>query len=148
MTPQTKPIVMKKKILFVVSLLFGLMFINSGLNKFFNYMPVPKDMPQDMIKLMTAFMEIKWLMPLVAIAEIVGGLLVITNRFRALGAIIILPVMVGIVLTHILYMPSGLPLALVLFAINIWIIIENRHKYLPLVNGDIHNRNPVSANRM
>ena len=28
---------MKKKILFGVSLLFGLMFINSGLNKFFYY---------------------------------------------------------------------------------------------------------------
>jgi putative oxidoreductase len=124
---------MKNKILFVVSLLFGLMFINSGLNKFFNYMPMPKDMPESLMKLMQAFMQITWLMPLIAVAEIVGGILVITNKYRALGAIIIFPVMVGILLTHIVNAPSGLVIALVLFAINIWIIIENRAKYLPMI---------------
>jgi putative oxidoreductase len=124
---------MKKKILFGVSLLFGLLFINSGLNKFFNYIPMPKDMPENMIKLMAAFMEIKWLMPMVAVAEIIGGLLFITNKYRALGAIIIFPVMIGILLTHILYAPSGLPLALVLMAINLWVIIENREKYMPMI---------------
>ena len=124
---------MKKKILFGVSLLFGLMFINSGLNKFFNYIPMPKDMPESMMKVMSAFMEIGWLMPLVAVAEIVGGLLFITNKYRALGAIIILPVIIGILLTHIVTAPSGLPLALVLLAIEIWVIIENREKYLPMI---------------
>ena len=124
---------MKKKILFGVSLLFGLMFINSGLNKFFHYMPMPKDMPENMMKLMGAMMEIGWLFPLVAVAEIVGGILFITNKFRALGAIIIFPVLVGVLLTHILVAPSGLPMALVLLGIEIWIIIENREKYLPMV---------------
>jgi len=124
---------MKKKILFIVSLLFGLMFINSGLNKFFNYMPMPKDMPENMIKVMTALMDIGWLMPLIAIAEIIGGVLFITNKFRALGAIIIFPVLIGILLTHILIAPSGLPVALVLFGIELWVIIENREKYLPMI---------------
>ena len=124
---------MKKKILLVVSILFGLMFINSGLNKFFNYMPMPKDMPEKMIKVMTAFLEIGWLFPLIAVAEIVGGILFMTNKYRALGAIIIFPVMVGILLTHIFIEPSGLPIALVILAIEIWVIIENREKYLPMV---------------
>jgi putative oxidoreductase len=124
---------MKKKILFGVSILFGLMFINSGLNKFFNYMPMPKDMPENMMKVMTAFMEISWLMPLIAVAEITGGLLFITNKYRALGAIIIFPVMIGILLTHIIIAPSGLPIALVLLAIEIWVIIEDREKYLPMI---------------
>jgi uncharacterized membrane protein YphA (DoxX/SURF4 family) len=124
---------MKKKILFGVSLLFGLVFINSGLNKFFNYMPVPKDLPENLMKIMTAFMQIGWLMPLIAVAEIVGGLLFITSKYRALGAIIIFPVMIGILLTHTINAPSGLPIALVLLAINLWVIIENREKYLPMV---------------
>ena len=124
---------MKKKIILVVAILFGLMFINSGLNKFFNYMPVPKEMPEDMMKLMTSFLSIKWLMPLVAVAEIIGGVLFITNKYRALGAIIIFPVMIGIVLTHIVNLPSALPLALVLFAINLWVIFENREKYMPMI---------------
>lgn len=124
---------MKKKILFVVSLLFGLMFINAGLNKFLNYMPMPKDMPESMMNLMTAFTSIGWLLPLVAVAEIVGGILFITNKFRALGAIIIFPVLIGIVLTHIVNEPSGLPIGIALLAIETWVIIENREKYLPMI---------------
>lgn len=124
---------MKKKILFGVSLLFGLMFINAGLNKFFNYMPVPNDLPENLMRVMKAFMEIGWLMPLVAVAEITGGILFITNKYRALGAIIIFPIMIGILLTHIIVAPSGLPMALVLLAIELWVIIENREKYLPMI---------------
>ncbi|HAF31259.1 MAG TPA: DoxX family protein [Bacteroidales bacterium] len=124
---------MKKKILLVISILFGLMFMNAGLNKFFNYMPVPEDISENMMKLGAAFMEIGWLMPLVAVAEILGGLLFMTNKYRALGALIIFPVMIGILLTHIVNDPSGLPLALVLLAIDLWVIIENREKYFPLI---------------
>ena len=96
-------------------------------------MPMPKDLPESMMKVMGAFMEISWLMPLIAVAEIVGGTLFITNKYRALGAIIIFPVMIGILLTHIINAPSGLPIALVLLAINLWVIIENREKYLPMI---------------
>ena len=125
---------MKAKILFVLCLLFGLMFINAGLNKFFNYMPMPKDMPESMTKVMAAFMEIKWLMPLTGAVEVIGGILIIFRKYRALGAIIILPVMVGILLTNIVNAPSGLPIALIMMAINVWVIIENRAKYLPMIN--------------
>jgi uncharacterized membrane protein YphA (DoxX/SURF4 family) len=137
---------MKSKILFVICLLFGLMFINSGLNKFFNYMPAPKDLPADLLTVMGAFMTISWLMPLVAIAEIVGGLLFIFPKTRALGAIIIFPVMIGVLLTHIYYAPSGLPIPLVLFVILIWVMIENRRKYLPLISSEpvVINRNVTS----
>ena len=125
---------MKNKVLFVACLLFALMFINSGLNKFFHYMPMPKDMPTEMMQFMGAFMEMRWLLPLVALIEIVGGVLFIPAKTRALGAIIILPIMVGVVLTHVTVAPSGLPVALVLFVINLWVIVENRNKYLPMVS--------------
>jgi putative oxidoreductase len=124
---------MKNKILFGISLLFGLMFINAGLNKFFNYMPLPDDMPENTMKMFTAIVEIKWLMPLIGVAEILGGILFITNKYRALGAIIIFPVMIGIILAHIFVAPEGLPIALVLFAILVWVIFENRKKYLPMI---------------
>ena len=108
------------------------MFINAGLNKFLNYMPVPKDMPENVMVLFGAMMQIKWLMPLIGVAEIVGGILVIIPKYRALGAIIIFPVMTGILLTG-LTLSSGLILSLVLSAILILIIIENREKYLPMI---------------
>ena len=123
---------MKQKIIFVLSLLFGLMFINAGLNKFFNYLPAPKNLPESLQKMMAAFMQISWLMPLVGVAEVVAGLLFIIPKTRALAALMIFPVMIGILLTN-LAVPSGLPIALALFAINVWVIYENRQKYLPMV---------------
>lgn len=127
---------MKQKILFVVALLFGLMFVNSGLNKFFNYMPMPDDMPEDMMKMFTGMMAIPWLLPLIGVAEIVGGILFIISKYQALGAVIIFPVMVGIILTHLTVAPSGLPIALVLLAILIWVIVENREKFLPMIGSN------------
>jgi len=124
---------MKNKILFVLCLLTGLMFINAGLNKFMNYMPMPKDMPQNMVKVMQAYMEIGWIMPLVGVAEIVGGLLLIFGRTRALGAVVLVPVLTGILLANISMAPSGLPIALVLTAIVVWVIIDNWEKYLPMI---------------
>ncbi|MGH1520240.1 DoxX family protein [Chryseobacterium sp. JK1] len=124
-----------KIVKFIVCLLFGLMFINAGLNKFFNYMPMEKPTPEQM-KLFTAFSEISWLMPLVGTVEVIGGLLFIFPKTRGLGAIVILPVMVGIV-THVLTMdksPMGMGIAGVMFLINLWMLIDNREKYKHLVS--------------
>lgn len=119
---------MKQKILMIVSLLFGLLFINSGLNKFFNYMPVHDDLPENLLNLMNHFMQIGWLMPLVAIAEISGGILVMFSRTRALGAIVLFPIIIGILLTHLIQAPSGLPMAIIVFTVLLWILWENRTK--------------------
>jgi len=124
---------MKQKIIFVLSLLTGLMLINAGLNKFLNYIPVPEDLPENMKRINEAFMEIGWLLPLIGAAEILGGILFIIPKTRALGALVIFPVMVGILLTHIIIMPAGLVMAIVLMAINLWVIYENREKYLPMI---------------
>jgi len=124
---------MKQKIIFGLSLLFGLMFINAGLDKFFHYMPMPEKMPEEMLKAFNAFMQIGWLMPLVGAAELIGGVLFILPKTRALGAVVILPVMVGIVLTNTVTDRTGMPIALVLFAINLWVIYENREKYNPMI---------------
>jgi uncharacterized membrane protein YphA (DoxX/SURF4 family) len=124
---------MKAKILFVLCLLAGLMFINAGLDKFFHYMPAPKEMPEKMVKAVKAFMEIGWLMPLVGVIEIIGGLLLIFTRTRALGAIVLLPVLTGILLADISMAPSVLPMVFAIIAIILWAIIDNREKYLPLI---------------
>jgi len=84
---------------------------------------------------MVSYMEFGWLIPLVATVEIIGGLLLITNKFRTLGAIMIFPVVIGILLTHITVAPDGLPIALILMAINLWVIIENREKYMPMIQN-------------
>lgn len=125
---------MKTKILFVVYLLFSLMFINAGLNKLFNYIPIPDDLPEKMQQMNAAFEEIFWLMPLVGVIEALGGILFIIPRTRALGAIMLFPIMVGIMIVHLTVAPEGLILASVFFAINIWAIYENKEKFMPLIS--------------
>ncbi len=117
----------------VICVLFGLMFLNGGLNKFFNYIPM-QEIPADQLKVMTAMMTITWLMPLLATMEIIGGILVAVPKTRALGAIIIFPIMIGILLHHIIIAPEGAIMAVVLFLINIWIIADNWGKYKPMVS--------------
>ena len=126
---------MKNKIIMIVSIAFGLLYLNAGLNKLFNYMPMPKDIPENMLKVMAAMTEMKFLLPLVAVAEIVGGILFFFKKTRPLGAIITFPITVGILLTNLILVPSGIPMGVVLFLINGWIIYENREKYLPMING-------------
>ncbi|HRV54186.1 MAG: DoxX family protein [Flavobacteriaceae bacterium] len=123
---------MKTKILLILCVLFGLMMVNAGLNKFFNYMPMPEDITDEQMALFGAFGTIKWLMPLVAVVEIVGGILFMIPKYRAFGALVILPVMVGIIVHHAVHEPSTMGIALVMFIINIWVLIDNREKYAPI----------------
>ncbi len=125
---------MRSKILFVLCLLAGLTFINSGVDKFLHYMPVPKQMPEKVIKAGMAFMTIGWVLPLVGSAEIIGGTLLIFRKTRALGAVILLPVQAGILLANINMMPQALPIVIILIAITSWVIIENWRKYLPMIS--------------
>ncbi len=96
-------------------------------------MPVPEGLPEELVKDNMAFAEISWLMPLVGFAEILGGLLILFPKTRALGALVIFPVMIGVLLTHITVAPDGLVMALVIWTFLLWIILENRHKYLTLL---------------
>lgn len=97
-------------------------------------MPMPK-MTAEQMKLMEAFVRISWLMPFIGIVEIIGGLLFILPKYRALGAIVIFPVMVGIIIHNAIYEPAGLAIALPFFLINLWIIGDNWGKYKPMINA-------------
>jgi uncharacterized membrane protein YphA (DoxX/SURF4 family) len=123
---------MKNKILFVVSLLFGLIIINGGLNKFLKYIPL--EMDKTAMDLMNIFKSSGWIFNLIAIVEIIAGILIIIPKTRALAAIMIFPVVIGIVLFHIFQDPANMIMSFVLLAINLWIIFENKEKYMPMIN--------------
>ncbi|MBK7969286.1 MAG: DoxX family protein [Bacteroidetes bacterium] len=124
---------MKNKIVNVLCILMGLLFINGGLNKIFKYIPTPDDLPENLQKLNDAFETIGWLMPLVAIVELTGGILFAIPKTRALGAVVLFPVMTGILLVHIFNAPEGLPMAIILMGLNLWILFENRDRYMAML---------------
>jgi uncharacterized membrane protein YphA (DoxX/SURF4 family) len=95
-------------------------------------MPPPENMPESLQKAFGAFMQIGWLMPLVGVVEVIGGILFIIPKTRAFAAVMVFPLMVGIMLTNTVTDTSGMPIALVFFAINLWVLYENRAKYEPM----------------
>lgn len=120
----------------IVFVLFGLMFINAGLDKFLHYMPMPP-MDAEMQKTGEAIMALKWIMPLVATIELLSGILVIFPKTRALGAIMVFPVMIGIMCHNATFTsmgPTGLIIGGVLFLINIWMIMDNWSKIKSLIS--------------
>jgi putative oxidoreductase len=124
--------VMKEKILMVLCLLFGLGMIVFGANKLVPFMPMP-ELTEQQKTLFGAFGTIKWLMPLIGVIEILGGLLIAIPKTRALGAIIILPVMTGIIIHNITYDPAGLAIPAVFAIINILAIADNKNRYMPMI---------------
>lgn len=117
----------------VVFVLFGLIFINAGLDKFLHYMPMPP-MEGEMKKIFDAIITLKWVMPLAGFVELVAGILVLFPKTRTLGALMIFPVLIGILCHNATFMPEGLAIAGVLFLINIWMIADNWTKIKSILN--------------
>lgn len=112
--------------------LVGLAMVVFGLNKFLNFLPMP-EMPQAAQEMFNHFMGIGWLMPLVAIAEIVGGILLAWPKTRALGAIVLFPIIIGIVAHHF-HMGDLIqgPVPLFLLVI-LWAILDSKDQYMPMI---------------
>ena len=96
-------------------------------------MPMPEDMPAEAIQVFEALMTFKWLMPLIAVVEIIGGVLIAIPKTRAFADLMILPITVGILLTHLVNMPDGLIMGIVLFSVNLWVLWENKEKYQAII---------------
>lgn len=121
------------KIVSIAAVILGVMMVVFGLNKLVPFLPMPAPTPEEM-KIFTALLTLGWVLPLVATIEIVGGVLLVFPRTRALGAIVLLPVMTGIVLHHVVHAPATLLMPLILFAIDIAVILMNTRKYLPMIS--------------
>ena len=91
--------------------LLGLMFLVFGLNGFLHFLPMP--MPTGpALQYMTVLSTSHYFVP-VFLLQVIGGALLLTNRFVPLALVLLGPVIVNIILYHILMAPQGLPLALV-----------------------------------
>src|SRR6187397_2708997 len=84
----------------VVRVLLGLMFLVFGLNGFLNFMPAPKDMPQDIMTVTGALMKAGY-MTVVSGTEVLVAVMLLTNRFVPLALALLAPIVVGIITFHI-----------------------------------------------
>jgi len=76
--------------------------------------------------------------PLIAITELIAGVLLLTKRYTAVGAVLMMPITVNIFLFHMFLDTAGMGMAIVLLLllINIAILVSEKKRLYPLCGCD------------
>ena len=121
-----------KVVTIIARVLLGLMFVVFGSNIFFHFIPMPPlpaTLAGDFSK---ALMQSNY-MYVIGLLQVIGGLLILIGRFVPLGLTLLGPVIVNILLFHIFLDPSGLPMALVVSALALFLLWRYRTNFAGLV---------------
>ena len=109
----------------IARLLLGLIFVVFGLNAFLQFIPMGPPPTGLAGQFIGALFQSHYLW-VVAVLQIVGGALLLVNRYVPLGLVLLGPVIVNIVLFHSFLAPQGLPMAL--FAAVLWLVVFVGHR--------------------
>jgi putative oxidoreductase len=108
----------------VARLLLGLVFFVFGLNGFLNFIHAP--LPTGLAgQYLNALIQSHYIF-VVAAVQVIGGALLLVNRYVPLALTILGPMLVNILSYHVFLNLTGLPLALVV--ILLWAILAWRHR--------------------
>ena len=121
----------KKWICYGFQILFGLIIILSGTNKFFDFIPIPYEGLAG--EVMVGLVKAGYLMPLVALLEIGIGILFISNILVPIAALLLAPLSINFVGFHLALDIAGIAPAAFIFIANVYFIFLHRNKYLILL---------------
>ena len=117
----------------ITRVLLALILVIFGLNKFFNFLPMPP-MPEAAQGFMGALIETGYLMLFVAIIEIILDIFLLLNRYSTLILILIFPVLLNAFLFHLFLDLKGTGGALLTISLNIFLIVRSFDKYKILLS--------------
>ncbi|MBC9795613.1 DoxX family membrane protein [Sinomicrobium weinanense] len=135
----------------VLRLILGGMLVYGGFAKFSKPVPEPTQIIEqvqkgedltsniDLLKMRNYIFGMKqtgYFWPFLGIVEFLAGILLLSQVFGALGAIVALPVTLNIFLFHFFLKPGDMPgllQTLGLLAINIWLIAAAYSRWKPLL---------------
>jgi uncharacterized membrane protein YphA (DoxX/SURF4 family) len=115
-------------------ILLGLIFFVFGLNGFFQFLPQPP-VPEKALAFLGALVGTGYMFPLIKVVEVVGGALLLSNRFVPLALAVIAPNVVNIVLFHTVLAPAGLPIALMVLALQVFLAWSYRDAYASMLRA-------------
>jgi uncharacterized membrane protein YozB (DUF420 family) len=96
----------------------GLVFFVFGLNGFLHFIQQPTP-PAPALAFFGALSATGYMLPLVMGTQLLVGALLLSNRFVPLALALIAPTIVNILAFHVALAPAGLPLALVVLALEL-----------------------------
>src|SRR3982074_908334 len=114
-----------KILVLIARLLLGLIFVVLGLNGFLNFLsmgPMPTGLAGQFIGALI-LSHYYWV---VAVLQIAGGLLLLSNRFVPLALVLLGPVIVNILLYHLFLNPAGIGPAILVTIL--WFIVFYGHR--------------------
>jgi putative oxidoreductase len=117
-----------KYAILIVRVLLGLVFVVFGSNAFLHFIPVPP--LQGQAGAFTGALISSGYIYAIAALQMLGGLcLLIGARLVPLGLTLLGPVIVNIVFYHIFLDPSGLPMAIVITILSLFLLWVYRYKF-------------------
>jgi len=120
----------------IIRVLLGLMFLVFGLNGFLNFMPVPKDLPPDVITVSTGLMKGGYL-AVVSATEVIVAVLLLTNRFVPLALALLAPIVVGILTFHIAIALATIVPGLVVLVMELYLTWAYRGAFRPMLRAKV-----------
>src|ERR1700710_519899 len=103
----------------IARILLGLLFLVFGLNGFLHFIPMPP--PTGLAGQYMGALYVSHYLTVVFLVQVVGGALLLANRFVPLALTLLGAVIVNILLFHSVLAPEGLPLALV--TTLLWLVV-------------------------
>ena len=116
----------------IVRSLLGLMFVVFGSNILHPFIPMPPP-PEGPAGDFTKAMFVSHYLYVVGALQLLGGALLLIGKFVPLGLSLLGPVIVNILLFHIFLEPKGLPMALVVSALALFLLWSYRKAFAGLV---------------
>ena len=121
-----------KIVTIIARVLLGLMFVVFGSNIFLHFLrmpPPPATLAGDFSK---ALMQSHYIY-VVGLLQVIGGLLLLIGRYVPLGLVLLGPVIVNILLFHIFLDTSGLPMAIIVALLALFLLWRYRTNFAGLV---------------
>jgi uncharacterized membrane protein YphA (DoxX/SURF4 family) len=117
-----------KIVTIIARTLLGFVFVVFGSNAFLHFIPMPPPPAGPAGDFMKAIFVSHYFY-VVAVTQVLGGLLVLSGRFTALGLLFLGPVIVNILCFHIFLNHEGWQLASVVAALALFLLWQNRSAF-------------------
>jgi putative oxidoreductase len=116
----------------IARILLGLIFVVFGSNAFLHFLPMPP-LPQNLAgEYLHAFLASGYVYAIGGL-QAIGGLLLLIGRFVPLGLTILGAIIVNIWLFHLLMAPEGLPPAIFVTVLEIFLVWRHRDAFAGLL---------------
>ena len=118
----------------VARILMGLPLFVFGLNGFLNFIPQPKTpLPEGAMAFAGALVNTGYMMQLIGATLLIVGALLLSNRFVPLALALFAPFIVNSLAFHLCLEHTGLPMAVVFLAFELYLAWTYRAAYRPML---------------